>query len=109
VLVATLALLAVLVLTQEPDGPAVVVAVALTGVAAAATASLALLRSAGVGRSARARASRGRALRRGAEVGVAFGLIAALQLIGGLTPLTAVFVVLSFAVAEYVLSAGASA
>jgi hypothetical protein len=47
-------------------------------------------------------------VRRGAELGAAVGLIATLQLIGGLTPLTALFVVLSFAIAEYVLSAGAS-
>ena len=102
-------ILAAVVLTQEPDGLAVVAAVASAAVAAAAIGSLILLRSADVGRSARARASRSRAVRRGAELGVAFALIATLQLIGGLTPLTAVFVVLSFAVAEYVLSAGASA
>lgn len=76
---------------------------------AGALAALLLLRSAGVGRSARARASRVRALRRGAEVGAALGLIATLQVIGGLTLLTALFVLLSFAIAEYVLSAGASA
>jgi len=109
VLVAALAFLAAIVVTQEPDGIVVVVAVILAAVVAASAASLALLRTAGVGRSVRARASRGRAVRRGAELGAAFGLIAALQLIGGLTPLTAAFVVLSFAVAEYVLSAGASA
>lgn len=96
-------------ITQEPEGLAVVAAVIAAALAAAALASLLFLRSAGVGRSARARASRGRAMRRGVELGAAFGLIAALQLVGGLTPLTAVFVVLSFAVAEYVLSAGASA
>jgi hypothetical protein len=97
------------VLTQEPDGPFVVGVVVSASLAAAALAALALLRWSGVGRSARARASRTRAVRRGAEMGAAFGLIAALQLIGGLTPLTALFVVLSFAVAEYVLSVGASA
>jgi len=73
-----------------------------------ALAGLVLLRVAPAGRSTRARASRARAVRRGAEIGAAFGLIAGLQAIGGLTPLTALFVVLSFAIAEYVLSAGAS-
>lgn len=105
-LVVAIAALAVVVLTQEPAGVAVVAVVASAAVGAAAFAGLLLLRRAGVGRSARARASRGRAVRRGAEIGAAFGLIATLQLVGGLTPLTALFVVLSFAVAEYVLSAG---
>lgn len=82
--------------------------IAAASVAVAALASLALLRWAAVGRSAHARASRARAVRRGAEIGAALGLIATLQVIGGLTPLTALFVALSFAVAEYVLSAGAA-
>ena len=94
--------------TQEPQGPSVLTAVAAASVAAAALASLALLRFAGVGRSAHARASRARAVRRGSEVGLAIGIVAALQVVGGLTPLTALFVALSFAIAEYVLSAGAS-
>lgn len=108
-LIAAIGALAAVVLTQEPGGPAVVLVVLAAAIAAGSLASLLLLRSAAAGRSARARVSRGRAVRRGAEIGVAFGLIAALQLIGGLTPLTALFVVLSFAVAEYVLSAGAIA
>ncbi|MDE3112545.1 MAG: hypothetical protein KGK34_06340 [Chloroflexota bacterium] len=70
--------------------------------------SLILLRFAGTGRAARARASRLRALRRGIEVGGIAAIVSVLQLIGGLTPLTALFVVLSFAIAEYVMSAGAS-
>lgn len=81
-------------------------AIGAASLATWALASLALLRLAGVGRSARARSSRARAVRRGAELGAALGLIAALQAMGGLTPLTALFVLLSFAVAEYVLSAG---
>ncbi len=100
--------LAVIVLTQEPAGASVVLAIVAISVTAAALASLALLQAAGVGRSARARSSRLRAVRRGAELGAILGLIAALQVVGGLTPLTALFVVLSFAIAEYVLSAGAS-
>jgi hypothetical protein len=100
--------LAAAVLTQEPEGPVVLGAVVAIGVACASLASLILLRWAAVGRSARARSSRLRALRRGVELGAALALIAAFQALGGLTPLTALFVVLSFAVAEYVLSAGAS-
>lgn len=95
---------------REPDDPAALTAVVVaTAVCAAAVASLVLLRLAPVGRSARARWSRLRALRRGVEIGAIVGLIALLRVIDGLTPLTALFVVLSFAVAEYVLSSGATA
>jgi hypothetical protein len=96
------------VLALEPAGPAVAVAIAAASVIVASAASLFLLRWSVAGRSARARSSRARALRRGLEVGAVVGLIAALQVVGGLTPLTALFVVLSFAIAEYVLSAGPS-
>lgn len=92
----------------EPTPATIAAVIAGASTAVAAVGSLALLRSAGVGRSARARASRVRALRRGVEMGAVVGLIATLRVIDGLTPLTAVFIVLSFAVAEYVLSAGAS-
>lgn len=77
-------------------------------VSAACSAALVLLRSAGVGRSARARASRTAALRRGVEIGAVVGLLATLRVVDGLTPLTALFVALSFLIAEYVLSAGVS-
>ncbi len=107
-LLLALATIAGIVLTQEPQGPIVIGAIAAVAVAAAAIASLVLLRWADVGRSARARSSRMRALRRGTEIGAVLGLIAALQVLGGLTPLTVLFVVLSFAIAEYVLSAGAT-
>lgn len=96
-------------LTLEPEGPSVVVAIVAIAVGAAAIAGLVLLRWATAGRSARARSSRVRAVRRGVEIGAIIGLISALQVVGGLTPLTVLFVVLSFAIAEYVLSAGASA
>ena len=95
-------------LTQEPAGPVILVAIATIGVVASSLASLVLLRWAAVGRSARARTSRLRAVRRGVELGAVIALIAAFQALGGLTPLTALFVILSFAIAEYVLSAGAS-
>lgn len=98
-----------IVLTQEPEGPIVVAAIVAVAVGAASIAGLVLLRLAAAGRSARARSSRVRAVRRGAELGAIVGLIATLQVVGGLTPLTVLFVVLSFAIAEYVLSAGTSA
>lgn len=95
-----------LVLTREPEGPFLAAALVALGVGAASAASLVLLRTAQAGRSARARSSRARAVRRGAELGAVLALVAGLQVIGGLTPLTVLFVVLSFAIAEYVLSAG---
>ncbi|MGH2378511.1 MAG: hypothetical protein ACRDGT_08540 [Candidatus Limnocylindria bacterium] len=100
--------IAALVMTQEPTQAGVLAVVAAASVATASIGALLLLRFAAVGRSARARASRFAALRRGIELGAIVGLIATLRLIDGLTPLTALFVVLSFAIAEYVLSAGAS-
>lgn len=96
------------VLTQEPAGPVVIAAILAIAVAVASAASLLMLRFATGGRGPRARSSRARAVRRGGEIGAILGLIAALQVVGGLTPLTVLFVVLSFAIAEYVLSAGAS-
>lgn len=96
------------VLTQEPTPAGVVAVIAAASVAISALAALVLLRYAAAGRSIRARISRFAALRRGIELGAIIGLIATLRVIDGLTPLTALFVVLSFAIAEYVLSAGAS-
>ena len=107
-LIVSVGLIVALVLTQEPQGASVVAFLAALTVAVASTASLVLLRWAIGGRSVRARTSRTRAVRRGMGIGAAFGLIAALQVVGGLTPLTAIFVVLSFAIAEYVLTAGAA-
>ena len=97
-----------ILLTQEPVGPVVVAAIVAIAVAVASAASLLMLRFATGGRSVRARSSRARAVRRGGEIGAIVGLIGALQVVGGLTPLTVLFIVLSFAIAEYVLSAGAS-
>ncbi|MBI2983401.1 MAG: hypothetical protein HYY42_04385 [Chloroflexi bacterium] len=97
-----------IVLTQEPVGPVVIAAIVAIAVAVASAASLLMLRFATAGRSTRARSSRARALRRGGELGAIVGLIAALQVVGGLTPLKVLFIVLSFAIAEYVLSAGAT-
>jgi len=102
-----MAALTVTVTTQEPQGPSVAVAIAAAGLAAGSATSLVLLRLTATGR--RTRAARWPVIRRGGEVGIALAIIGALQAIGGLNPLTALFVVLTFAVAEYVLSAGASA
>lgn len=107
-LIVSLAAIAAIVLTQEPQGPAVIALVASLAVATGSVATLFLLRWADPGRSARARTARARALRRGIGVGAVLALIAGLQAIGGLTPLTALFVILSFAIAEYVLTAGAT-
>jgi len=43
-------------------------------------------------------------LRRGAMAGCSLGLIALLRVLDGLTPLTAIFVIVPFVVAEVVLS-----
>ncbi len=96
-------------LTQEPSATGVTLALVAISVAVACAAIMAQLGSAGTGRGPRTRMARAHALRRGVEIGAAVGLIAALQVAGGLTPLTALFVLLSFAIAEYVLSAGAAA
>ncbi len=99
-------MLAGLVLTQEPVGYPLVAAVVAIAVAGGGAATLVLVRVTAPGRDRRARAARARAVRRGAEIGAVVGIVAALQVVHGLSPLTAVFVVLSFAIAEYVLSAG---
>ena len=107
-LVLSLGAIAAVVITQEPTPAGVVGVIAAASVATAAIGALVLLRYAPLGRSIRARVSRFAALRRGIELGAIIGLIATLRVIDGLTPLTALFVVLSFAIAEYVLSSGAS-
>jgi hypothetical protein len=99
---------AALVLTQEPTPPAVAAALASASVSIAALASLLLWRYTPRTRAGGRGLRRARALRRGAEIGATCGLIAVLQAIGGLTPVTGLFVILSFAIAEYLLSAGAS-
>ncbi|HVH50638.1 MAG TPA: hypothetical protein VM690_00705 [Gaiellaceae bacterium] len=96
-------------LTQEPTATAVVAALVAISLAAGSLASIVFLRSSIGGTRASASAARPRALRRGVEVGIVAGAVAALQVAGGLTPLTALFVVLAFAIMEYVLSAGRSA
>ncbi len=58
----------------------------------------------GAKRGKRRELASARGLRRGAMVGSATGLLALLRVVDGLTPLTAVFVIAPFAVAELVLS-----
>lgn len=98
--------IAAAVATRDPDDRfAVAAVVGGIGVAAAGIASLVLLRVGG-GRRLRGRPpARGRALRRGIGIGAIVGILAALRVVDGLTPLTALFVVLAFAMAEYILSA----
>lgn len=106
--VLSLGAIAAIVVTQEPTPAGVVGVIAAASVAAASIGALLLLRYAPVGRSVRARVARFAAVRRGIELGAIVGLIGTLRVIDGLTPLTALFVVLSFAIAEYVLSTGVS-
>jgi hypothetical protein len=94
--------------TQEPSATTVTAALVAIGLAVAAAATLVLLHATPA-RPMKARAARLGALRRGVEIGIVAALIASLQVAGGLTPLTGLFVALAFAIAEYVLSAGASA
>lgn len=108
----TLAALAGLVLLvgtvalRDPDQPyaipAFVIGVGLVVGALASRVMLALGRS---GRSARAARDRTRALRRGVGLGAIVAILVALRAIDGLSPLTAGFVVLAFALAEVALTA----
>ena len=106
---AALGALAVAVLTvtlRDPGHPlAVATLVAAVAVGVGALSARVLLAVARAGRSARARGERSRALRRGAALGAIAGLLVALRAIDGLTPITAGFVVLAFALAEVALTA----
>ena len=73
-------------------------------VGALAAAIFAGLGSRGATRGKRREAAAARALRRGAMVGSAIGLLALLRVLDGLTVLTAVFVIAPFVAAEAVLS-----
>ena len=59
----------------------------------------------GAKRGKRRELAAARGIRRGAMVGSAIGLVALLRVLDGLTPLTAIFVIAPFIVAEAVLSA----
>lgn len=75
-------------------------------VAIGALAALALLSVAtrGAKRGPQRGAALARAIRRGTMVGCAAALVILLRVVDGLTPLTAVFVIAPFVVAEAVLS-----
>jgi hypothetical protein len=92
--------------TRDPDGPLSVGLV--VGGAAIACGALAAALLVGLGTRARRGkprdAAAARALRRGVMVGSVVGLVGLLRIVDGLTPLTAVFVVGPFIVAEAVLS-----
>lgn len=107
---AVLAIAAAVVTSDPEDRFAVAAVVGGIGVAAAGVASLVLLRLDATGRRLRGRRpARARALRRGLGIGAIIGILAALRVVDGLTPLTALFVVLAFALAEYILSARSTA
>ncbi len=103
--------LALTVTLRDPGEPfAVASAVVSLAVIAGALAALAGLRLAALGAPGGrvpARSRRG-ALRRGAEIGGAIGLLALLRAVDGLTPLTGSFIVLAFVAAEAVVSARAA-
>jgi len=96
------------VATRDPDG-ALSVGLVVGGAAIAIGAFAATVFVGLGGRGARRGKQRAvaaaRGLRRGAMVGSAVGLVALLRVVDGLTPLTLLFVVAPFIVAEAVLSA----
>ena len=100
-------LLAVAVgLLRDPEEAWAVAAVIVAlAVAAGAFATLAQLRAPRGGRGRAGAAHRGRALRRGLEIGAMVALILWLRAIDGLSVITAAFVIATFVVTEAVLSA----
>ena len=95
------------VATKDPDSELSVGLVVIgSSLAVAALAALAFVSIAtrGTKRGARRGLSVARGLRRGVMVGCVIALAALLRVVDGLTPLTAVFVVVPFVVAEVVLS-----
>jgi len=81
-----------------------VVAGAAVAVGALVAAALVSAGSRRIRRGARRDAAIARGLRRGAMTGSIVGLVALLRVLDGLTPLTLVFVVAPFVVAELLLS-----
>lgn len=95
------------VATRDPDGPlTVALVVGGAGVAIGALAVLAFVSVAtrGAKRGPARAAAIARAIRRGTMVGCTAALLIVLRAVDGLTPVTAVFVVAPFVVAEAVLS-----
>jgi hypothetical protein len=96
------------VATRDPDGPlsvGLVVGGSAIVAGALAAAIFVGLGTRGAKRGKRREIAAARGLRRGAMVGSVIGLVALLRVVDGLTPLTAVFVIVPFIVAETVLSA----
>jgi len=105
--VAGTAIVAFTVVTREPS-ERLSVALVLIGIAlaAGAFAARALMWASTRGKRRNQRvAAVGPALRRGAAIGAVVGTLALLRVVDGLTPITAGFVVLAFALAEVALSA----
>ena len=104
---AAVAAVAFTVATRDPDGPlSVALVVGGSAIAFGALAAV-LLIAAGTRRAKRGPkrdAAVARGLRRGTMGGAAVALVALLRVLDGLTPLTVIFVVAPFVVAEVVLS-----
>ena len=104
-LLACLAVAALVVLTQDPEQAwAIAVFILAVGGAAAALVTLLQMRRA----ATRRRVPRAAALvagRRGLEAGAAVAILLWLRAVDGLSLVTAVFVIVTFAVAEVVLAA----
>jgi len=95
------------VATRDPDGPlsvGLVVGGSALAIGAVTAAIFVGLGTRGAKRGKRRDVAAARGLRRGAMVGSAIGLVALLRVLDGLTPLTAIFVIAPFVVAEAVLS-----
>ncbi len=106
-LVASLVIAIAVVLARDPEEPwAVAILIVALGVAVGAGAYAWQHRSPSGGPRRRApRPRRSDALRRAAESGAIVTALLWLRAVDGLSPLTAIFVVASFVVAELVLSA----
>jgi len=104
---AGIAIVAFTVASRDPDTPlSVGLVVAGSAVAIGALAALALVAVATrrTKRGSRRVVAVARGLRRGAMLGSAAALLALLRILDGLTPLTAIFVIAPFIVAEVVLT-----
>lgn len=107
--IAALAALLVAGLTvalRDPEQPFALASVVVAlGVLSAAVSARLLLARVGRGRGAAARAARAGALRRGAAIGLAVGVLLGLRAIDGLTVITGGMVLLAFGLAEVALTA----
>jgi hypothetical protein len=102
------------VLTRDPTEPLAIAAViATSAVTVACTVALVAVaveeRDSALSRPRRRRPRRGRALRRGVEIGILVAALGLLRAVDGLTLITGGFVVAGFVLAELVLSASSTA